>query len=87
MSFDDVVEIVKPDQRSQFRLCWCEKCETDENMAYLKCCGPDGSTVWRVKCLGCGRQTPNRPTKHDAQIHWNGVLWKAPDLPPKRRTK
>lgn len=83
MYFDDVVEIVKPDQHSQFRLSRCSKCDTDENVVYMQHKNADGSLCWSVKCLTCGSSTRRFAIRHDAQIRWNGVPWKMPPLPKK----
>ena len=70
MTFDDVIEIVKPVSDSQYRLVNC-KCGSAE-VVYLHCKGALAQLVWRVKCTDCMAETRNSyPIRHDAQIAWN----------------
>ena len=68
---DDVLQIIKPDPDSQYRLKPCRKCKGD-NVAYMKYQHPEGES-WRVVCFDCGETAdPGRPApRHDAQILWN----------------
>ncbi len=66
MTFDNVVEIIKPDPDSQYRLKGC-KCGSD-NVAYML--GVDG--LWRVRCFDCGCSGSGSAVRHEAQVKWNG---------------
>lgn len=70
---DDVIEVIKPDNNSQFRLLPCKKCQSD-NVAYVHYNGRGGAK-WRVKCFDCGHTVDkgNR-VRHDAQLNWNGAV-------------
>lgn len=65
MKMDDVVEIIRPDQESHFRLLKC-KCGSD-NVAYVL--GVDG--LWRVHCFDCGHTGAGDAVRHGAQVKWN----------------
>lgn len=67
---DDVIEIKPAVPDSQWRLCNCRKCQSD-NVAYVHYNGRGGAK-WRVKCFDCGYTVDkgNR-VQHDAQIAWN----------------
>lgn len=69
-TFDDVVEIVKPDPDSQYRLIPCN-CGSSE-VVYAKYIAPTGSPLWRTVCMDCGAKVDTgRSTRHDAQLEWN----------------
>lgn len=70
-TFDDVVEIIKPDQDSQYRLRACS-CGSNE-VVYARYIGPGGPRLWRVVCTDC-RATVDLQTdvRHDVQMAWNG---------------
>ena len=73
MSMDDVIEIKKPAQDSQYRLRPCPKCKSD-NVAYVHYNGIGGA-AWRVECFDCGYTADKgNKVRHDAQMVWNGVL-------------
>lgn len=69
-TFDDVVEIVKPDPDSQYRLRTCE-CGSNEAV-YARYIGPGGPRLWRVVCTNC-RATVDLQgnVRHDVQVEWN----------------
>ena len=70
MTFDDVVEMIKPADDSQYRLVRCE-CGSTE-VVYLHCKGEFEQLAWRVKCMDCMAETRScYPIRHDAQIAWN----------------
>ena len=70
MILDDVIEIKKPDQDSQWRLRNCKKCG-GENVAYVQYNGRGGA-AWRVKCFDCGYTVDKgNKVRHDAQVNWN----------------
>lgn len=67
MMFDNVVQTIKPEKDSQYRLKNCG-CGSD-NVAYIM--GVDGN--WRGRCLDCGRTGEGSKVQHKAQGFWNGV--------------
>ena len=70
MDMDNVLEIIKPEPDSQYRLRPC-RCRSD-NVAYVQYQYPDGPR-WAVKCFDCGAAiicSWPRP-RHDAQLAWN----------------
>ena len=70
-TFDDVVEIVKPDQDSQYRLRACTSCGSSE-VVYARYIGPGGPRLWRVVCTGCRAMVDLQGTvQHDVQVEWN----------------
>jgi ribosomal protein S27E len=70
MSFDDVLEMEKPDPHGQYRLTPCD-CGSEE-VAYMHCKDLFGNLFWRVRCVDCGAETTDmHQAKHDAQIGWN----------------
>ena len=72
MMLDDVIEIKKPDQESQWRLRPC-KCQSD-NVAYVQYNGRGGA-AWRVKCFDCGYTVDKgNKVRHDAQVNWNEAV-------------
>lgn len=72
MEINDVIQVIKPDSDSQFRLLSCI-CKSD-NVAYVHYNGRGGA-AWRVKCFDCGHTVDkgNR-VRHDAQINWNKAV-------------
>ena len=69
MSMDDVIEIKIAAPDSQYRLCNCRKCKSD-NVAYAL--GVD--EMWRVRCFDCGFEGPGAAVRHDAQLLWNKAV-------------
>lgn len=67
MMFDNVVQTIKPEKDSQYRLKDCP-CGSD-NVAYLL--GVDGN--WRGHCFDCGRAGEGAQVRHVAQRLWNWV--------------
>lgn len=65
MRLDNMVEIIKPEPDSQYRLRPC-KCGGD-NVAYML--GVDG--LWRGHCFDCGHSGAGAKVRHDAQQAWN----------------
>lgn len=65
MRLDNVVQIIKPEADSQYRLRPC-KCGGD-NVAYAL--GVDG--LWRGNCFDCGHSGTGAKVRHDAQQAWN----------------
>lgn len=66
----DVIQIIKPDFDSQFRLVPCPECESDDVAyeAYKK----GTQEPWRVRCFGCGHVVDKQAEcRHDAQQFWN----------------
>ena len=86
MILDDVIEIMKPEPDSHFRLLPCKKCQSD-NVAYEHYNGRGGA-AWRVKCFDCGHTVDkgNR-VQHDAQQIWNGNAGKVGGKHGKRVSK
>lgn len=69
-TFDDVVEIDKPDQDSQYRLRPCD-CGSDQ-VIYAKYIGAQGAMLWRVVCMACGATADLQGNvKHAVQMAWN----------------
>lgn len=69
-TFDDVLEIIKPDQDSQYRLRPC-KCGSHE-VVYAKYLHHDGVPRWRVVCTDCGAFADLQGTvRHEVQVEWN----------------
>ena len=70
MSFDDVLEMNKPDPQGQYRLKPCE-CGSEE-VVYLHCRDIFGNLFWRVRCMDCGAETVSMfAVQHGAQLGWN----------------
>ena len=70
MSFDDVLEMDKPDPGGQYRLKACQ-CGSEE-VVYLHCRDIYGNVFWKVRCMDCGAETDGMfAVKHDAQVGWN----------------
>lgn len=69
-TFDDVVEIEKPEPDSQYRLCPCS-CGSQE-VAYAQYIGDGLAPMWRVVCTDCGATVDiHTNVKHQAQVAWN----------------
>lgn len=69
-TFNDVVEIEKPDPDSQYRLVPC-LCGSHE-VVYARYIGPGGPNLWRVVCTDCKKTVDLQGTvKHDVQVEWN----------------
>lgn len=69
-TYDDVVEIIKPDQDSQYRLRACN-CGSSE-VVYARYIGPGGPNLWRVVCTACRAMVDLQGTvQHDVQVEWN----------------
>lgn len=72
MEFVDVVEIIKPQPDTQYRLVPC-RCGSGEVVyaKYLTGCGEK----WRVVCTDCGK-TVDKGTaiRHEAQVAWNNEI-------------
>ena len=69
-TFDDVVEIVKPEPDSQYRLRACN-CGSEE-VIYAKYTGGDGVPRWRVVCTDCGATVDLQGNvRHEVQKAWN----------------
>ena len=62
-----MIDILRPDTDSQFRLRLCRKCG-GENAGYM---GKHGAI--RVVCPDCGQRTGVYECAHDAQMVWNGT--------------
>jgi hypothetical protein len=70
-TYDDVVQIVKPDPDSQYRLRPCS-CGSNE-VVYAQYAGQAGALLWRVVCTDCGATVDlQTDVQHDAQLAWNG---------------
>ena len=69
MEMNDVIEIMKPEQDSQYRLLPCT-CKSD-NVAYVHY-NSEGGDAWRVTCFDCGHTVDkgNR-IRHEVQLNWN----------------
>jgi len=66
----DVVEIIKPDPDSQYRLVPCD-CGSAE-VVYAKYITPAHAEAWRVVCTDCGKTVDIRTIiRHQAQLAWN----------------
>lgn len=69
-TFDDVVQIVKPDADSQYRLRHCA-CGSAE-VVYAQYLTPAGALLWRVVCTDCGATVDlQTAVRHDVQLAWN----------------
>lgn len=69
-TYDDVVQIIKPDPDSQYRLVPCD-CRSVE-VIYAQYITPAGALLWRVVCTDCGATVdPQTDVRHDAQLAWN----------------
>lgn len=69
-TFNDVVEIIKPDPDSQYRLVPCD-CGSHE-VVYARYIGPGGPQYWRVVCTDCKKTVDLQGTvRHDVQVEWN----------------
>lgn len=70
MRMDKVLEIIKPQPDSHFRLLPCE-CKSD-NVAYVKYHHPGGDR-WRVQCFDCGNTVDLEcpAPQHQVQVEWN----------------
>lgn len=70
-TFDDVLQIVKPDQDSQYRLIPCS-CGSHE-VVYAQYINTAGAPMWRVVCTDCGKTAdPGTDIRHSVQLEWNG---------------
>ena len=60
----EVVQVIVPDQDSQYRLvpCRCGEMGIYEQVT---------SGAWRVRCTACGRMTSEDAVRHEVQIRWN----------------
>lgn len=68
--YDDVVEIIKPDPDSQYRLRDCT-CGSDQ-VIYAKYIGAQGEMLWRVVCTDCGATADLQgDIRHQVQMAWN----------------
>lgn len=68
--YDDVVEIIKPDPDSQYRLRACD-CGNKE-VVYARDIGLAGPGMWRVVCPNCRAMVDLQGTiQHDVQVEWN----------------
>lgn len=66
----DVVQIIKPDPDSQYRLTPCD-CGSSE-VVYAKYIDRARAEVWRVVCTVCGKTVDVCTTiRHQAQLAWN----------------
>lgn len=63
------MRVDKPPADSQYRLLPCN-CGADE--AGYQVWPTEGRHWFRVKCPGCGQETPYWANKHEAQLDWNG---------------
>ena len=69
-TFDDVVQITKPDPDSQYRLIPCD-CGSQE-VVYAQYIDAAGAPMWRVVCTDCGATVDiHTNVKHQAQLAWN----------------
>lgn len=69
-TFDDVVEIIKPDPDSQYRLIPCA-CGSNE-VVYAQYTDAAGAPMWRVVCTDCGATVDLQGNvRHDVQVEWN----------------
>lgn len=70
MKLDNVVQMIKPEPDSQYRLKDCQ-CGSDQ-VVYLQLKAYSGQLVWVVRCMNCGKQTrPDTMVRHTAQVRWN----------------
>lgn len=69
-TFDDVVQIEKPEPDTHYRLRACECGSSD--VAYIKTIKLGRGTEWVAGCITCGRTTRACTAQHSAQIEWNG---------------
>lgn len=65
MELDGMVQIIKPEPDSHFRLVPC-RCGSD-NVAYVL--GVDGQ--WHGQCFDCGLAGTGDLDRHEAQVKWN----------------
>lgn len=73
MCMDDVIQIIKPELDSQFRLVPCPECKSDD-VAY-EAYSKGALEPWRVRCFGCGRVVDKQAVcRHDAQRFWNSEV-------------
>lgn len=69
-TFEDVVEIIKPDPDSQYRLTACD-CGSSE-VVYAKYITRGPTETWRVVCTDCRKTVDICATiRHQAQLAWN----------------
>ena len=69
-TFDDVVEIIKPEPDSQYRLAPC-LCGSHE-VVYARYIGPGGPQLWRVVCTDCKTTVDLQGcVRHEVQVAWN----------------
>lgn len=65
----DVIQIIKPDPDSQYRLIPCD-CGGD-NVAFEQYQHGDDE-LWRVRCFDCGLTVDSGTgIRHEAQLGWN----------------
>lgn len=71
---DDVLQIVKPEPDSHYRLVPCPECGDADNAAFLQYQGRQGDR-WRVACFTCGNTVDigTAENRHAAQVAWNNV--------------
>lgn len=69
-TFDDVVQIEKPEPDHHYRLIPCD-CESQE-VVYAQYIDTAGALMWRVVCIDCGATVDiHTNVKHQAQLAWN----------------
>lgn len=68
--YEDVVQIVKPDPDSHYRLrdCLCGSSQ----VVYAEYIHTNGTLLWRVVCTDCGAAVDLQTrSRHDVQVEWN----------------
>lgn len=71
-TYEDALQIIKPEPDSHFLLRPCPNCGSD-NVAYLQYLHPEKGELWRVCCFDCQETLdPGDATaRHPVQILWN----------------
>lgn len=66
-----VVQIIKPDEDSQYRLRACKTCGS-QGAQYVQYAAPGGGLLWRIECPACGATVDlQTDVRHDLQMAWN----------------
>lgn len=74
MVLGSVIQIIKPEPDSHFRLSACRCCRGD-NVGYVKYLDK-GRESWRARCFDCGYtvKPQGAGSRHDVQMVWNGIV-------------
>lgn len=67
--FDNVIQILKPEPDSHFRLRSCPVCHGD-NVAYVQK-KANNCDLWHGKCFDCEYEGRGAMDRHEAQENWN----------------